>query len=139
MDFTPKERARYVVRYLAKKKGVTQAQIGELLGYSNKSSFSSVLSGEKPIPKKFGEKLAALDPDINPDFLNGTSNEPLMSGGELPFTNETTEQPRQDGIYLPGELVSMFTDLSATVRAQHDTLKSQQETIRMLIDKINTN
>ena len=38
------------------------------------------------------------------------------------------QQDRPSGVYLPLELVKMFTDLSETVR-------SQQETIRVLVGK----
>lgn len=71
MELLPHERAQAVVRYLAKKNGITQAQVGLRLGYTNKSALSGVLTGSKRLPEKFGEKLAALDPSINPDFLTG--------------------------------------------------------------------
>lgn len=133
MELTPAERARIVVRYLAKKSGNTQAEIGQKIGYSNKSAFSAVLTGSKVLPQKFGDKLAALDPEINPDFLAGTSNEMLRPGSAQPPVPELFPQTehRPAGVYLPLELVQMFTDLSATIR-------SQQETIRALVSKRDT-
>lgn len=38
-----------------------QAEIGKLMGYTNKSSFSKILNGLVPIPDKFIEKLCKLD------------------------------------------------------------------------------
>ena len=134
MQLSPAERAQAVVKYLAKKFGVTQAQIGERIGYTNKSALSTVLNGGKALPKKFGEKLSALDPEINPDFLTGESEEMLRPGGDQPFIPGSPRQPSADvpaGIYLPAECVRMFSDLSAAVR-------SQQETIRMLLSQKNT-
>ena len=132
MQLSPAERAQAVVKYLAKKFGVTQAQIGERIGYTNKSALSAVLNGGKILPKKFGEKLAALDPDINIDFLNGTSDYMLLS--EAQPADPQSYPPRveapapADGIYIPRELAQMFSDLSAAVR-------SQQETLRMLLEQ----
>ena len=134
MQLSPAERAQAVVRYLAKKFGVTQAQIGERIGYTNKSALSAVLNGGKILPKKFGEKLAALDPDININFLAGTSDTMLLSDIQDASPKETPAvagpQSPATGIYIPRELAQMFSDLSAAVR-------SQQETIRMLLSQKN--
>lgn len=125
MELTANERAQAVVRYLAKKTGYAQMEIGKQLGYTNKSSLSQVLNGTKPLPAKFTEKLCALYPEINQDFIRGTSDKLLLS--EL-NDQEPAVKPgiKPSGVYIPLELVQMFTELSATVR-------SQQETIRLLI------
>ena len=43
MIMTPAERAQNVVRYLAKKLQVNQADIGQKVGYGNRAAFSAVL------------------------------------------------------------------------------------------------
>lgn len=128
MQLTPAERAQAVVKYLAKKLGVTQYQIGERIGYTNRSALSAVLTGAKTLPQNFGGKLAALDPEINPAFLSGESDEMLRDGPQ-PFVMESPSRNAEGaaGIFLPVEVVQMFTDLSAAVR-------SQQDTIRMLLE-----
>ena len=130
MDLSLAERAKIVVRYLAKKGRITQAEVGQKMGYTNKSAFSAVLNGQKTLPVKFGDRLAALDPEINPDFLAGTSDEMLRPEHSQPTVPEifAKQQERPSGVYLPLELVKMFTDLSETIR-------SQQETIRLLVGK----
>lgn len=129
MDLTQAERAKIVVRYLAKKSGITQFDVGQRLGYTNKSAFSAILGGQKVLPRKFCERLAALDPEVNPDFLSGDSDEMLRPGNDQPPVPEIIhKQQTPSGVYLPLELVQMFTDLSSTVR-------SQQETIRLLVGK----
>lgn len=144
MDFTNAERAHYIVRYLAKKKGITQAQVGELIGYSNKSALSAVLSGKRVMPKKFGAKLASLDPEVNPAFLDGTSNEPLRSVDASIQLKEEQEHPaptpqideiRPGSIVIPPELAQMITALSLTIQSQQETIRAQQETIRRLTEK----
>lgn len=129
MDLSPADRAKIVVQYLSNKEGITQAQLGEKMGYSNRSAFSAVLNGLKAMPANFRERLASLDPVINPDFLSGKSDEMLRQGAEQPVVPELF-QSRQgaSGVYLPLELVKLFTNLS-------DTIRSQQETIRLLVGK----
>lgn len=78
MELSQSERARLVVRWLAQERGVNQKDIGELLGHPNNTYFSTLLSGRKPITKALMEKLAALDPRINIDFLTGISDEMLV-------------------------------------------------------------
>ena len=129
MGLSQSERAKIVVRYLAQKAGIKQFDIGRKMGYTNKSAFSSVIGGEKVLPRKFCERLAALDPEINPDFIIGKSDEMLRQGAEQPFVPELSfKQPASSGVYLPLELVKLFTNLS-------DTIRSQQETIRILAVK----
>lgn len=132
MELTQSERAKIVVRYLSKKMGKNQYEIGQMLGYTNKSAFSSVIGGLRTVPRKFCERLAALDPEINPDFLTGKSDEMLRPGYSQPDVPEllATGQPasKPSGVYLPLELVRLFTNLS-------DTIRSQQETIRLLAGK----
>lgn len=137
MSLTTPERAKIVVRYLAKKAGITQEKFGERIGYTNKSALSSVLNGHKVMPRNFLDKLLTLDPEINPDFLYGTSDEMLRKGNtqpDIPEVVASQAQPKpqpaavqQSGVYIPLEdFLRVFSELSATVR-------SQQETIRRLI------
>jgi len=128
MDLTLPERAKLVVGYLSQKKGVTQAEIGKMMGYSNRSAFSAVLNGLKAFPTRFGERLASLDAEIDPDFLAGTSQKMLRSGAAKTAGTEPVKMERPSGVYLPLELVKMFTDMSETIR-------SQQETIKVLVSR----
>ena len=144
MTLTLADRAKIVVRYLAKKQGVTQSKIGQMIGYNNKTAFSGVLNGLKTMPKKFGEKLAALDPEINPAFLDGSSEEMLLDTSEQPampekFINQASmarpsvQTVKPGSIVIPPELAQMFTQLSTMIFSQQETIHSQQETIRLLV------
>jgi len=134
MDLTQSERAQAVVRYLAKKNGVTQAQVGRRLGYSNKSALSAILNGLKPLPIKFAEKLTELDPSINPAFLSGDSDEMLLPGFDQPSVSSASGRGvpgGPSGVFIATEqLLQMLTTLTDAVRSQQETIRSQQETIR---------
>lgn len=60
------ERIKLVLRWLIGQ-GVadSQEEIGKLLGYKNKSSFSQVVNGRVELPKDFIERLCSLSPKLN--------------------------------------------------------------------------
>ena len=125
MELSQSERLRLVVRWLASEKGVNQADIGQMVGYSNRSAFSQVLNGKKGVPASLEQKIAALDPRINIDFLSGVSDEMLLGEGAVdpPVREERPAYPRV-GIYVPPEFVEMVTDLTAVVREQQTMIKN---------------
>lgn len=124
MGFSQSERAKIVVRYLAKKQGITLFEVGQKLGYTNKSAFSSVIGGQKELPRKFGERVAKVFPEINPDFMAGRSDEMLRPGYDQPEVPELLAgQGKASGVYLPLELVKLFINLSETIRSQQDTIR----------------
>ena len=135
MTFTHADRVKVVVKWLKTILGKTQVEIGEMCGYPNGAYFSMLLNGRKPIAASLDEKLVALHPSLNIDFLRGTSDEMFLPGaGEVPPAMEPSEPEEEDGtpeiqkpegVFIPAELMQMFADLSATVR-------SQQELIRVL-------
>ena len=129
MGFSQSERAKIVVRYLAKKQGITLFEVGQRMGYTNKSAFSSVIGGQKDLPRNFADRLTKVFPEINPAFITGKSDEMLRPGYDQPQVPELMgAQGQTSGVYLPLELVKLFTNLS-------DTIRSQQETIRLLTVK----
>lgn len=125
-------RLRTAVQWVVGETNKSQQEVGEILGYPNSSYFSQILSGRKPIAASLGDKLCALDPRINPDFLTGESNVMLIGGeeaapapadltqsagaGDLP--TRTARPAKSAGIFVPAELAQMVTDLTATVREQ---------------------
>ncbi len=49
--------------------GKKQEDIGNLLGYTNKSSFSQVLNGKVSLPNNFIDKLCELDSRLNKNWI----------------------------------------------------------------------
>ena len=141
MDLTLAERARAVVQYLAGQTGKKQHEIGQLVGFNNRSAFSQILNGHKSMPKTMPERLSSLDPRINILFLTGDSDDMLLSApGEPETPRISTQTPSggksfiekvnapENGVFVPAELVQMITDLSATI-------KDQQKMITLLVEK----
>ena len=136
MELSHPERLKAVVRWLSVALGKTQGEIARACGYENETYFSQLLNGRKPVAASLDDKLAAMHPDLNVEYLRGTSDSMFLPGAAQagdPALLVPTKKPRpkpaqEGGVWLPAELVQMFTDLSATVR-------SQQETIRLLVAK----
>ena len=135
------DRVRMVVDHLKVKLGKTQGEIGQMVGYTNASAFSQVISATKKFPASLTERFISLDPTLNPDFIIGTSNDMFVPGcGTASNGPESTQTaatgdyaprplkaPKSPGIFVPAELAQMFSDLSTTVR-------DQQRTIGALVD-----
>lgn len=132
MALSQSERLRAVIKWYSGQTRLTHKKISEALGYSNETFFSQMLNGHKEIPKALPGKVAALDPRINPAFLAGESDEMLVPGNGQPEPGTLLQRQRtggkdsQGGIYIPAELAQVFRDLS-------DTVRSQQETISLLV------
>lgn len=128
MELSQSERMRLIVRWLAQQKGVNQKDIGQMLGYPNNTYFSNLLSGRKTISPALVDKIAALDPRINVDFISGLSNEMLLPGNEQPEISTQPEHPLPQsprvGIFVPPELTQMVTDLTAVIREQQAMIKT---------------
>lgn len=131
MELSLNQRAQMVVKWLALQRGVNQKDIGLLLGYTSNTSFSQVLNDKKTAPKNLPQRIAALDPRINIDFLTGLSDEMIIGEGKVEAKPQETVHAggSRVGVYVPPELAQMVTDLAAAVREQQTTIRTLVETI----------
>lgn len=63
-----------------------QEEVGKLLGYSNKSSFSQVINGIVNLPADFVERLCRLHSDISEDWIKTGNGDVLL---KTPDTNQS--------------------------------------------------
>lgn len=97
---TDLERIKVYIRWLiSDKKLKSQAEIGYLLGYKSKSSFSQVLNGHVPMPSDFLSRLSGLSNKVNINWLktgegdmiiSQTKNDlikPINTKGAIPYWN----------------------------------------------------
>lgn len=60
------DRLKLIVKYLIGQGFASnQEKLGELLGYTNKASFSHILNGRKPLPSDFIDRICLLDKKVN--------------------------------------------------------------------------
>lgn len=78
------ERLKQVAKYLIGQ-GVAknQEKLGELLGYTNKASFSHILNNRKPLPVDFIDKLVSLDKKVNKVWIITGEGEMLKDSSPL--------------------------------------------------------
>lgn len=71
---------KLAVEHLKVLENVTQKRIGELLGYTNESSFSQILTGKVKMPEDIFERLGGLNTDVK-NFISNSRNK--ASGVDL--------------------------------------------------------
>ena len=73
---TVNERIKLAIKWLIGQRiADNQEEVGKLLGYSNKSSFSQVINGRVPLPNDFVERLCSLDRNINKVWITEEKGE----------------------------------------------------------------
>ena len=80
MDLSHAEQLKTVVRWLTVALGKTQEDIARACGYENGSYFSQLLNGKKQSASSLDEKLAAMHPDLNVEYLRGNSEDMFLLG-----------------------------------------------------------
>lgn len=124
------ERANYAIKWLCHANHRKQSDVASELGYKNASVLSQILTGKKPVPTNLANRIAALNPRINIDFLLGSSDQLLLDGPNPevePPVDITARSTKPKSVTIPPELATMFADMTATI-------KSQQELIANLIN-----
>ena len=138
------DRIRAVIHWYTGQSGLKQMEIANKLGYKSKTHFSAVLNGKRAISQELPHLVARLDPRINIDYLLGESDDMLLGQTKDPEPasekkSSTTGDIIGDGqpitnninnnIGAGSEYMHIIAELSATI-------KSQQESIKKLIDKL---
>lgn len=103
---TELDRIKLVVTFLINK-GIAKSrkEIGQILGYTNESSFSQLLNGKVSIPKNFIKKLVALDESINQNWLMTGDGEMLKNGGA---EERSVAQSKPTESVLTGKLIPFY-------------------------------
>lgn len=69
---------KIAVEHLKVLEGRSQKAVGEMLGYTNESSFSQVLNGKVPFPGDILDKLGALNTSVK-NFILTSATEPTIA------------------------------------------------------------
>lgn len=75
------DRYKMVIRYLIGRQiAPSQKELGKELGYNNESTFSQIINGRIPAPKKFKAKLKEIEPSLNIEWLETGKGNMLING-----------------------------------------------------------
>ena len=134
---------KLLVSYLVKK-GVAanQREFGKLMGYSSESSFSQILNGKVPLPKKFISKLRSIEPDINVHWVKTGEGNFLLSEGPHLNNIRSVGEVAHDGVATLGDRSPVIKDVKIDIEdditsdteidaVPDDLLKCQREIKRL--------
>lgn len=138
------DRIRAVIHWYTGQSGMKQIEIANKLGYKSKTHFSAVLNGKRTISQELPYLVASLDPRINIKYLIGESDEMLLSQTKAPESALEKESATSGVIIGDGQPIT--TNINNNIGAGSEymqiiaelsaTIKSQQESINKLIDKL---
>ena len=96
------DRVKLIITFLINK-GVAKSrkEIGQLLGYTNESSFSQILNEKVSMPKNFINKLSSLDEGINQIWLF-TGNGEMLKESSTPQKSYTAGVPYYNVDFVGG-------------------------------------
>lgn len=108
---------KIAVEHLKVLEGRSQKAVGEMLGYTNESSFSQVLNGKVPFPGDILDKLGALNINVK-NFILTSINSPSVqiekANGSV--TAATNYKPKSSGL-IPFYNSDFMAGNSETVHA----------------------
>jgi transcriptional regulator with XRE-family HTH domain len=102
----------------------SQEDLAQILGY-NASSVSQIVTGKKPLSKKFAKKIAGLSEKININYLFG--GEKMLNDEIVGNTQEITIVPR-DRLEI-SDLIKAINNISeaALKNADSDRIRAEAE------------
>jgi transcriptional regulator with XRE-family HTH domain len=119
------ERLKKVIFWLISQGAAhSQEELAQKIGY-NPSSVSQIVTGIKPLSKKFAGKIASLSKKININYLFG-EDEMLVDDCVCELPSPVSED---------GKTESEMTLLLQIIRSQQKQMESQQRTIELLAKK----
>lgn len=118
------DRIKLVVKWLIGA-GVSnnQENIGRLIGYTNKSSFSQILNNKVPIPEGFIEKLCRLNQNINKVWIE-TERGSMLNSDQVRLSSPV---PTTDNTPSTGDSIiyKMYKDLLQSANDERDRKDAQ--------------
>lgn len=106
----------------------SQKDLGVKLGYANESSFSQIINEKVPYPKNFIERITAIVPDLNTDWL-------LYGEGEMLITDTA---PRIEDVSIVHANDTVDVDIEALMKEQGVTMSQLAAIVNESIDYISS-
>lgn len=106
-------RLKIVVKHLIGR-GIAENQekLGELLGYSNKASFSHILNNRKPLPADFIDRIINLDRNINKVWIEKGEGSMLIDN----ITNNVSDSQAEYNKSVMGDENKMWNTIDRNSR-----------------------
>lgn len=102
-----------------------QEAIGALLGYKSKSSFSQIINGHVPLPKKFIESLYRLNEGINKAWLLTGEGEMIVDKNDLQEQCNVAEPTAKYG----GPPETLMESQARLIRMQEELIRNNTKLV----------
>jgi len=132
------ERIKTVVKWLiGAGYASNQKGVGELLGYTNESSFSQILNGKKTLPSAFIDKLLSVDSNLSKDWI-------LTGEGEMLGNKNTVDNIVQEPMVgytknKESHIYETLSNLSASSNRDSISIAELIETTKKMADTADRN
>lgn len=115
----------------------SQKEVGVLLGYTNESTFSQIINGKAPTPKKFYNKFLDLEPKLNVAWLETGEGDMLIN--EVAGSNNTSIAGNSNCINNSSTIekaIDEISEIRKLLQVSIDNNKEQFHKFINIIDKL---
>ena len=115
----------------------SQKEVGALLGYTNESTFSQIINGKAPTPKKFYNKFLDLEPKLNVAWLETGEGDMLIN--EVAGSNNTSIAGNSNCINNSSTIekaIDEISEIRKLLQVSIDNNKEQFHKFINIIDKL---
>lgn len=124
------DRYKILVRYIVLN-GLASSQkdLGRKMGYNNESAFSQIINEKVSCPKDFSQKLKAIVPDLNLDWLETGVGDMLGQtiNQEIAGDNNTSVAGNSNNINTSATMEKAINEISEMRKLIQDQVRNNQE------------
>lgn len=124
------DRYKILVRYIVSN-GLASSQkdLGRKMGYNNESAFSQIINEKVSCPKDFSQKLKAIVPDLNLDWLETGVGDMLgrTINQEIAGDNNTSVAGNSNNINSSATMEKAINEISEMRKLIQEQVRNNQE------------
>lgn len=124
------DRYKILVRYIVSN-GLASSQkdLGRKMGYNNESAFSQIINEKVSCPKDFSQKLKAIVPDLNLDWLETGAGDMLgrTINQEIMGDNNTSVAGNSNNINSSATMEKAINEISEMRKLIQEQVRNNQE------------
>ena len=129
------DRYKMVIRHLISRQiASSQKELGKELGYNNESTFSQIINGRFPAPKKFKDKLKEVEPSLNLNWLETGEGNMLLN--EVSGNNNTSIAGNSNQVNCSSTLEKALDEISEMRKLFQTQVNNNHEQFDRLVSVI---
>lgn len=130
------DRYKKLIRHLIRKGFAnSQKEVGTLLGYSNESTFSQIINGKVPTPKKFYNKFLDLEPNLNVVWLETGEGDMLIN--DVAGNNNTSIAGNSNCVNNSSTIEKAIDEISEMRKLLQTSVDNNRQQFNQFMELIN--